>query len=232
MRIMAATMLASMGLLSACDTGQPTVVAEDDPAMAQGEPQPMPESPSASSAPEDPMSPAPALPGEATPTSEPTLFNLPEVPSGDVAQDRASLTAIPARFLGQWDAPEGPCSSDSDMFLTIRPGTITFYESQGEVTAVRRGQGQPGIVVRLAMEGEGEKWTTDYAMSLVRNSEQLAVREVSQSGRGTLRRRCPPAASATGGSATGASASGGNTTGGNTTGAGMTESRAASASGS
>ena len=203
MRIMAGTMLASMGLLAACEAQQPEVVADNGGVAAQDEPRPTPESTPAAPASEDPLSLAPTPSGEATPTSEPTLFNLPDVPAGDVAEDRAALTAIPARFLGQWDAPEGPCLPESEMFLTIRPGTITFYESQGEVTAVRRGQ--PGIVVRLAMEGEGEKWDGEYAMSLVGNSEQLATREVSQSGSGTIRRRCPRAASPTGASKSGAS---------------------------
>lgn len=203
MRIMAGTMLASMGLLAACEAQRPEVVADNGGVAAQDEPRPTPASTPAAPGSEDPMSLATTPSADASPTAEPTLFNLPDVPAGDVAEDRAALTAIPARFLGQWDAPEGPCSPESDMFLTIRPGTITFYESQGEVTAVRRGQ--PGIVVRLAMEGEGEKWDGEYAMSLVRNSEQLATREVSRSGSGTIRRRCPPAASPTGASTSGAS---------------------------
>ena len=192
MRITAVTMLACMGLLSACDTQAPAPSAQQTTAAIDGEEidiaaSEMAPAPSPTDAPEGAVAVGPED-GE-SPAPEPTLYNLPDVPAGDVAEDRAALTAIPARFLGQWDAPDGPCSPESEMFMTIRPGTITFYESQGEVTAVRRGR--PGIVLSLAMEGEGESWTSQYAMNLGENREQLAVREVSQSGPGTTRRRCP-----------------------------------------
>ncbi|MBD59188.1 MAG: hypothetical protein CL808_03585 [Citromicrobium sp.] len=188
-----------MVLLTACDSQAPSPAPErttaaidgEEVAIEASEPTPAP------SAPADPAATKALDPeAEGTPAPEPTLFNLPHVPADDVAEDRAALTAIPARFLGQWDAPEGPCSPESDMFMTIRPGTITFYESQGKVTAVRRGR--PGIVVTLAMEGEGESWTSEYAMTLGQGREELATREVSQSGTGTIRHRCPAERAATG----------------------------------
>ena len=212
MRMTPAAIIAGTVLLGGCDAGRPEVVSEDKGAVARAEPEAVPDGASASPVPDDSLSPAPETTETAPPvpaedqtsTPEPTLFNLPDVRAGDVAENRAGLTAIPARFLGQWDAPEGSCTPESDLFMTIRPGTITFYESQGEVTAVRRGK--PGIVVRLAMQGEGDTWTSEYAMSLVRNSERLATREVSTSGTGTIRRRCPPAGNTTGASTNGASA--------------------------
>ena len=204
--MMAAFVAASAWALVACDAERPAPAAEQTTAALDGE------EVSIRTAPEpDPDAMAPPMPGAAEssgaiggegegdgagtdPDPEPTLFNLPEVPSDDVAEDRAALTAIPARLLGQWDAVDGPCAPESEMFMTIRPGTITFYESQGEVSAVRRGR--PGIVVTLAMQGEGESWTSQYAMRLIRNSEQLATRvNNGADGAGsetTLRRRCPP----------------------------------------
>lgn len=189
MRAMTAAMiLASAGLLVACEESErPAPAAEETVAAAETSTGAATEDDTAADA---SASATPSPDASATPTTEPTLFNLPEVPSGDVAEDRAALTAIPARFLGQWDAHDGPCTPESEMFMTIRPGTITFYESQGEVTAVRRGR--PGIVVTLAMQGEGENWTSEYGMALVKNSEQLASRELSASGTGTTRRRCQP----------------------------------------
>lgn len=186
--VIAATMLASAGLAAGCAESE-RAAPEPAETIASSELADAPES-TREAPPEATTSATPTPDVSATPSSEPTLFNLPEVPSGDVAEDRAMLTAIPARFLGQWDAQDGPCTADSEMFMTIRPGTVTFYESQGEVTAVRRGR--PGIVVNLAMEGEGESWTSEWGMSLVNNSEQLATREISSSGTGTVRRRCPP----------------------------------------
>ncbi|GAB5350176.1 hypothetical protein [Alteriqipengyuania sp. 357] len=192
MRGIATCLFAGTVPLAGCDTDRPAPAPEASATTARSEQPvviaPAPETVPAASA--EMTVPEP----DATPTSQPTLFNLPDVPASDVAEDRAALTAIPARFLGQWDAPAGPCSPESDMFLTIRPGTITFYESLGEVSAVRRGN--PGIVVRLEMEGEGERWTNEYAMRLVSNSEQLAMRATAGSASATTRRRCPPLAAA------------------------------------
>lgn len=223
MKMMAAAIAAMSALaLAACDAERPAPAPEQTRAAVDGEDVSIPSAPAA-----NPEEIAPPMPdgsenggqsvgetggetgGETESTSdrtapapEPTLFNLPHVPSDDVAEDRAALTSIPARFLGQWDAVDGPCAPRSEMFMTIRPGTITFYESQGEVSAVRRGR--PGIVVTLDMQGEGESWSSRYAMRLVRNSEQLATRLTSGTGAAggesggetTLRRRCPPEGSA------------------------------------
>ncbi|RDS76269.1 hypothetical protein DL238_00655 [Alteriqipengyuania lutimaris] len=201
---MAAGLATSALALAACEAERPAPATEQTTAAVDGEEISIRSAPVAR--PEEMAAPMPEedvgdaesateTDGEdhgADPAPEPTLFNLPDVPSDDVAADRAALTAIPARFLGQWDAVDGPCAPGSDMFMTIRPGTITFYESQGDVAAVRRGR--PGIVVTLDMQGEGESWTSRYAMRLVRNSEQLATRVTSGDAKGQtiLRRRCPP----------------------------------------
>lgn len=190
MRPWAPSLLAGAGLLAACgNEPSPGSAEEEVPEFARSEaaisPEPVETEPSADPAP----SPEPEASETDSPEPEPTLFNLPEVPAQDVAQNRAELTAIPARFLGRWDAPDGPCSPRSEMFVTIRPGTIRFAESLGKVTGVRRGR--PGIVVTLAMEGEGERWTRDYAMNLVENSERLAMRDLSGEGSGAVRQRCP-----------------------------------------
>ena len=204
MRMMAGILAASALALAACEGERPAPAPERTTAAVDGEEVAIRTAPAPAPAPEEMTPPLPDEAETAPETDgakegadqplEPTLFNLPDVPSDDVAEDRAALTAIPARFLGQWDAVDGPCAPDSEMFMTIRPGTITFYESQGEVSAVRRGR--PGIVVTLAMQGEGETWTSRYAMRLIRNSEQLATRISTGAGEAgsetVLRRRCPP----------------------------------------
>lgn len=190
MRIATAAMLASCaGLLGACDTKAPSPTPEETTIAVDGKEVTVEATPTPgatdSPAPLDPEIPAAdTAPAEA------------DGPAGDEPDDDgAPLNAIPARFLGQWDAADGPCTANSEMYLTIRPGTITFYESQGEVTGVRRGK--PGIVVTLAMQGEGESWTSEYAMSLVRGGEQLATRVLPDSGPGSTRRRCAPERTAT-----------------------------------
>ena len=81
-----------------------------------------------------PTTPSPA-PSPA-PSSEPTLYTLPNVPADDVARNRAALTAIPASYLGEWDGVEGSCAPGSDLRMMVRPGSIGFYESRGEGTAM------------------------------------------------------------------------------------------------
>ncbi|MEL7690642.1 hypothetical protein [Citromicrobium bathyomarinum] len=181
-----ALLIAGCALLVACDNRSPSPTPDETTMAVDGEEVTIEATPA-------PDATDAALPEVGkTSIADPTLINPHRVPAGDVADDTAPLTAIPARFLGQWDAIDGPCTPDSDMFMTIRPGTIGFYESQGEVTVVRRAK--PGIVVALAMEGEGEKWASEYAMSLSNGGEQLATRMASETGSGTLRRRCPPLA--------------------------------------
>ena len=176
-----AMMVASLGALTACDTKSPSTSPDETTIAVDGE-----EVTIATPAPEEPSEAPMAIEAddadapEGAFTSEPRMVEAPDADS--------TLTSIPARFLGQWDAIDGPCAPGSEAFLTIRPGTVTFYESQGEVTSVRRGN--PGIVINLAMTGEGESWTSEYGMSLSKGGEELATRVLSDSGAGTLRRRC------------------------------------------
>jgi len=174
-------------LLAGCDSQSPKSSPEETTIAIDGKEVTVDATPTTDPADAPvPLDPAtPEDPAAETPTPLPE--GAPQLGSA-AAEDGAPLNAIPARFLGQWGGVDGPCTPDSEMFLTIRPGTISFYESQGEVTAVRRGK--PGIVVTLAMQGEGESWTSEYAMALIRGGEQLATRELADTGTGTTRRRC------------------------------------------
>ncbi|WP_370183123.1 hypothetical protein [Alteriqipengyuania sp.] len=178
----AAMMLASLALLAGCDTGSRPSSPDETTIAVDGE------EVTVTTPTHDAPSEAPVQ-IESDDGDAPEAAAMPEAPVLANPDADATLTAIPARFLGQWDAIDGPCEEGSEMYLTIRPGTVTFYESQGEVTTVRRGK--PGIVLTLAMAGEGETWTSEYAMSLVKGGEQLATRVISDSGTGTIRRRCP-----------------------------------------
>ncbi|MAS84285.1 MAG: hypothetical protein CL953_00130 [Erythrobacteraceae bacterium] len=176
-------LVASLALLTACDPQAPSPSPDETTMTVDGEEVTI-ASPAAEEPSEAPMS------MEGAEGSTPEGAAMPKPPTmAPQAEEDAPLTSIPARFLGQWDAIDGPCDAGSEMFLTIRPGTVTFYESQGEVASVRRGN--PGIVINLAMAGEGETWTSKYGMSLSKGGEELTTRVLSDSGSVSLRRRCP-----------------------------------------
>lgn len=78
----------------------------------------------------------------------------------------ATLTEMPAAFLGYWDAVEGRCANWSDAQLTIKPDSLTFYESLGQVTAVRQPDATT-VVVTMAMSGEGDTWTEEATYRLL-----------------------------------------------------------------
>ena len=188
MRLATMAILATgAALLAGCDTRSPESAPEETTIAIDGKEVTVGATPSAEPT-EAPVPLDPASPADGTPDSAPPLPDTAQQLGSAATDDGAPLNAIPARFLGQWGGVDGPCTPDSEMFLTIRPGTIAFYESQGEVTAVRRGE--PGIVVTLAMQGEGESWTSEYAMALVQGGDQLVTRELADGGGATTRRRC------------------------------------------
>lgn len=98
---------------------------------------------------------------------------------------------IPERFIGVWDYVKGTCDPASDMRLAIGQDRFEFYESVGEVKAVRN-QGDT-TVVDLAMEGEGEIWAQSLRLVLKDGGERLHVTEpVNTSDTDDYpRKRCP-----------------------------------------
>ena len=174
------------GDVAVLDGRAPVAPAADETARAPvpaGDATPAPvESVSTSASPIPSATPLPA------PSSEPTLYTLPNVPADDVARNRPTLTAIPASYLGEWDYVEGSCAPGSDLRMVVRPGSIGFYESRGEVTAVRRTR--EGLVVSLAMDGEGESWEEEFSLRLAGGRERLAVTSSSYPDRTTMRKRC------------------------------------------
>ncbi len=92
---------------------------------------------------------------------------------GDGAQPLPeTVDAIPEAFLGVWDYVKGSCDPASDLRVEIGPRTIGFYESHGEVTRVEV-DGPNRIVVSLAMEGEGERWTMARLFTLSEDGQTL-----------------------------------------------------------
>ena len=115
-----------------------------------------------------------------------TSSAAPEPVAADDAQ--ASLTAIPEDYRGVWDIPSSNGDPASDLRLDIRANEIEFYESLGEVTAIERDG--DGIVVDLAMSGEGETWTVRNRLVLTDDGEALTIHEAGKEpGTYSVRRR-------------------------------------------
>lgn len=129
---------------------------------------------------------------EPTPAPTPTdtaevTSTAPDAPGGAIAE----TTLIPERFIGVWDYEKGTCDPASDMRLAIGQDRFEFYESVGEVKAVRN-EGD-ATVVDLAMEGEGETWDQSLRLVVKDNGERLHVTEpVNASDTDDYpRKRCP-----------------------------------------
>lgn len=88
-----------------------------------------------------------------------------------------TATAIPERFRGVWDNAEGSCDPTSDLRLEIGAVSIEFYESLGTVTGVTV-ESPDSIVVDMAMEGEGERWTRRSRYVLSDDGATLTPSEV------------------------------------------------------
>lgn len=101
----------------------------------------------------------------------------------NAAQPFAPPAAIPAAFLGRWDASEAACARPgSEMQLVVAPESLRFYESLARVEAVRP-EGEGAVALDLAFEGEGERWSETLGLRL------LADGRLAMENRGTLSHR-------------------------------------------
>ncbi len=82
-------------------------------------------------------------------------------------------SAIPARYLGVWDYEGGTCAPESDLRMAITPREIVFYESIGTVSGVR--QENDDAIIDLAMEGEGDTWSSSLRLSMVGEGDALRL---------------------------------------------------------
>ena len=98
---------------------------------------------------------------------------------------------MPNTLIGAWDYEKGTCDPSSDMRLEIDTKQLRFYESLGQITAVR----SDGVatIVDLAMEGEGESWTETLRFVLKDGGTRLHITEPQTEGDVDEypRRRCP-----------------------------------------
>jgi len=89
----------------------------------------------------------------------------------------ARIAAMPDRFQGIWDAETGTCDPASDLRVEIAERGITFYESHGALTALTV-ESPEAVVVELAMQGEGEKWTMRRRFTLSNGDRTLTAEAV------------------------------------------------------
>jgi len=125
----------------------------------------------------------PAEPEAPAPTAAATAAPQPETTAA------APAGTIPAAYRGAWDWTGGSCAALSDLRMEIGAEEIHFYESVGEVQAVREREG--ALEIDLAMEGEGMQWTQTTMLRMV-DGDLLETEHDDPAGEGRMRlRRCP-----------------------------------------
>lgn len=99
----------------------------------------------------------------------------------------ASVTELPAGFVGKWDAPPRPCRASyrGEMQLDVTPTRLSFFESGGTIKSVKINS-STDVVADVAMSGEGETWERSMHMMLTDNGKTLTIDE----GKGGIRARC------------------------------------------
>lgn len=126
---------------------------------------------------------------DASRTAAPSTSATPAATTPTVAPNAAA--AIPARFRGVWDNEAGSCDPTSDLRLEIGANQIEFYESLGMVGAVTI-ESPDEVVVDLAMEGEGEKWTVQNRYALKNGGKTLTPSDAKDDNVAPIpRKRCP-----------------------------------------
>lgn len=133
---------------------------------------------------------APSAERDEPPTGAPTAAASPP-PGAAPSPSPTAATAIPQQFHGVWDYAEGSCNPASDLRLDIGASRIEFYESVGQVVAVEV-ESPATIVVEMAMEGEGEKWTSRTRFALSDDGATLTPQPLEPAaGEPMPRERCP-----------------------------------------
>lgn len=101
-------------------------------------------------------------------------------------RDEAAAATIPARFHGRWDASREACArTSSEMRLVVTGTNLRFYESVGQVIAVR--SAGDTVAVDLRTSGEGETRTETRALRLSGDGRLV----VQSGGAAATRVRCP-----------------------------------------
>ncbi|SDL30293.1 hypothetical protein SAMN05661010_01390 [Modicisalibacter muralis] len=92
-------------------------------------------------------------------------------------QPPASIDAIPALFLGTWDANAESCGwESSNGRVLIERQTLTYYESVARVQTIQ--QPQPNAIrLDLAFTGEGQTWDKTLTLALSPSGNELTFKD-------------------------------------------------------
>lgn len=113
--------------------------------------------------------------------------SMPPPTPPDEMGDAPVSAAMPARFLGHWDASKDSCGSEgSELVLNIEPGTLRFYESTVTPVTLRMPDADT-VQLEGRYEGEGDTWTETRTLTLD-GSDVLMVEDAA--GNVTRRVRC------------------------------------------
>lgn len=101
------------------------------------------------------------------------------------------VATMPAAFRGTWGYAEGDCSPGTELSMVIGEKSIEFYESLGTITSIKV-ESPTSVVIDLAMEGEGEKWTVQNRLALSENGAILTPTDTARTSEQLMpRKRCP-----------------------------------------
>lgn len=105
----------------------------------------------------EPAAPEPA-PAPAAATIDEKMLSAEPAPGND--------NRVPEPFHGTWDESPASCREASEVRLVIGAEQLRFHEGTGQVETVRV-VADNDIVLRVAMQGQGQRWqaTERYALS-------------------------------------------------------------------
>ncbi|NTZ42649.1 hypothetical protein G7A66_06030 [Altererythrobacter sp. SALINAS58] len=95
---------------------------------------------------------------------------------------------IPASLQGRWGLVPADCTStrgDAKGLLTIAPTTLTFYESQAQISDVET-VGANSISADFDFEGEGMRWERSIDLEAREGGAKLIKREFGENAPGPL----------------------------------------------
>lgn len=110
--------------------------------------------------------------------SELKPLGIVKIESGEAAA--AGVGQIPVAFRGNWSASKTSCTkAGDDMRLAVGTDSLTFYESVGQVKAVKR-LAADRVELRTDYNGEGDKWSETTTLALADGGKALTIGNIKR----------------------------------------------------
>lgn len=87
---------------------------------------------------------------------------------------QATLTEVPAQFLGAWDESVGACGQGGPNGVTVTPAVVVMEETTMQVTAVAP-DGENAARVDGHFTGPGREWDGSVRLELSDGGRELSV---------------------------------------------------------